>query len=235
MANTIDTMTPEELLRGIIDGSLTELVDNAVTSVEAYRLSRMTLLDRVELTEMTTAYIEAFSYSGASYANFPKCTQYRGATFAYMGSLETINLPKAQLLDYASGVFSNDSSLKMIVLPKSTNGMWSYFFQKCSSLEVADLSTTGFSQGYHFLDCSKLEKLILRKTSGVCSLANLTTFNGSPFRSGVGGGTLYVPSALVETYKTATNWSTIYGYGNQFLPIEGSQYEHYYADGTPVE
>ena len=48
------------------------------------------------------------------------------------------------------------------------------------------------------------------------------------------GGTLYVPQALISTYQSATNWSTILGYANnQILPIEGSIYENQYADGTP--
>lgn len=46
--------------------------------------------------------------------------------------------------------------------------------------------------------------------------------------------TLYVPSDLVEGYKTASYWSAKAS-TRTVLPIEGSQYEHYYADGTPVQ
>ena len=44
---------------------------------------------------------------------------------------------------------------------------------------------------------------------------------------------LYVPSALVASYATASNWSTDAG-SRTVTSIEGSQYENYYADGTPI-
>ena len=45
--------------------------------------------------------------------------------------------------------------------------------------------------------------------------------------------TLYVPSALVSDYATATNWATDASL-RTVLPIEGSIYENAYADGTPI-
>lgn len=45
--------------------------------------------------------------------------------------------------------------------------------------------------------------------------------------------TLYVPSALVSEYSTATNWATDAA-SRTILPIEGSIYETQYADGTPI-
>ena len=69
----------------------------------------------------------------------------------------------------------------------------------------------------------------------MCSLSNVNAFTGA-FASGGTGGTLYVPQALIASYQSATNWSTILGYANnQILPIEGSIYETQYADGTPIE
>ena len=37
-----------------------------------------------------------------------------------------------------------------------------------------------------------------------------------------GAGTIYVPSALLDTYKAATGWST---YASSFKAIEGSEWE----------
>lgn len=37
---------------------------------------------------------------------------------------------------------------------------------------------------------------------------------------------VYVPSAFIESYKTATNWKTLYDVDTvEFLAIEGSDYE----------
>lgn len=126
------------------------------------------------------------------------------------------------------------SSVKTVVLPSVKSSDWYQVFQTSTNLEILD--TTGpakFSQ-QTFSGCGKLNTLILRKNS-VVTLSNINVFTGSPFASGKAGGTLYVPQALISSYQSATNWSTILGYANnQILPIEGSIYETQYADGTPI-
>ena len=47
--------------------------------------------------------------------------------------------------------------------------------------------------------------------------------------------TIYVPQALVSDYQSATNWTTKYNNNTLTInAIEGSAYEHNYADGTPI-
>ena len=73
--------------------------------------------------------------------------------------------------------------------------------------------------------CTALKTIVLR-SAGLCSLVNANALTGTPFASGGTGGTVYVPSALIESYKTATNWSTLYAGGTcNFVAIEGSEYE----------
>ena len=82
-----------------------------------------------------------------------------------------------------------------------------------------------------FSRCGALKTLIIR--APYC----LTLSGGldGAFGPSGDGGTLYVPSDLISTYQSATNWSTILSYeNNQILPIEGSIYETQYADGTPI-
>ena len=82
--------------------------------------------------------------------------------------------------------------------------------------------------------CSALKTLIIRE-SYCWTLGGTGTFTSTPFASNGTGGTLYVPQAMISTYQTDATWSTILSYtNNQILPIEGSQYENYYADGTPI-
>ena len=80
----------------------------------------------------------------------------------------------------------------------------------------------------HFYDGSKAYTVILRNPNQVVKAADANRLDMSA------SSVVYVPSALVSAYQTASNWSTIYANGVQFLPIEGSQYENYYADGTPI-
>lgn len=98
-------------------------------------------------------------------------------------------------------------------------------FNACSSLEVLDLHNLQNIPALSLKVCSKLQTLVLRKES-VCSLANVSAFNYTPFASGGTGGTVYVPSALITQYQQATNWSTLYAGGTcSFAAIEGSEYE----------
>ena len=124
----------------------------------------------------------------------------------------------------------------VIVLPKvyetATNGC-----NGCTSLNKFDM-LGGNSKKFEaqmFYGCTNLKVLIIRDSSRVYSLSNINVFTNSPFASGKSGGTLYVPSALISSYQSATNWSTILGYStNSIAAIEGSEYENAYADGTPI-
>lgn len=96
----------------------------------------------------------------------------------------------------------------------------------CQHLEVCDIGKAKSIATYTFANCYKLQTLIMRRTS-VTTCANVNAFVNTPLRGRSGlTAKIYVPSALIDTYKTATNWKTIDGYGYvEWLPIEGSEYE----------
>ena len=104
-----------------------------------------------------------------------------------------------------------------------------------ANLTIVDFPKLTYIQATSFMNNKNLQTIILRASS-VCSLANINALQDTPFR-GYNSltGTLYVPSALVESYKTTGNWKTVYEAGHMtILPIEGSIYETQYADGTPI-
>lgn len=107
--------------------------------------------------------------------------------------------------------------------------------QNCSNLLILDLGLTAGSGNMGSVSgCTNLATLIIR-SSVVPALGNITYFNNTPFASGKAGGTLYVPQALISSYQSANNWSTILGYAtNNIQKIEGSIYETQYGDGTPI-
>ncbi len=97
----------------------------------------------------------------------------------------------------------------------------------CQKLAVADIGNTVALGSNAFCNCYKLQTLIIRKTAAVCSIMYANAFNNTPM-SGYNGltGTVYVPSALISSYQTASNWSTLYNNGTvTFVAIEGSPYE----------
>lgn len=96
----------------------------------------------------------------------------------------------------------------------------------CQYLEVCDIGKAKSIAANTFANCYKLQTLIMRRTS-VTTVANVSAFLNTPIR-GRNGQTakIYVPEALIDDYKAATNWKTIDGYGYvEWLPIEGSEYE----------
>ena len=84
----------------------------------------------------------------------------------------------------------------------------------CSGIIKADFSNLQNIRYLTFSRNTKLVTLIIR-TQVVAKLEKTTAFRDTPIASGT--GYVYVPSALVDSYKTATNWST---YANQIRAIE---------------
>ena len=90
-------------------------------------------------------------------------------------------------------------------------------FYGCSSLKKLDLSSFDTNKlrvtSYMFTGCTSLTKLIINnpnvfKISATDALSSSSISNGT--------GYVYVPDNLVETYKSATNWSA---YADQIKPI----------------
>lgn len=174
--------------------------------------------------------------------SFPNCKTISGAsTFNGCTGLTNIDMPSLERFTAAS-VFTGCTSLTVVVLPSHNYATQNSIFSSCSNLTTYDCghntpTTTYDNKTFNqlFFDaCTKLNTVILR-ASRVMTLGSVNNFRNTPFASGGSGGTIYVPSDLIASYKTATNWSTIDGYGTiTWAAIEGSQYENYYADGTPI-
>lgn len=96
-----------------------------------------------------------------------------------------------------------------------------YAFTYCEALASVDLVDCDLIDGYGFHICSVLKRLVLRNNE-TTSLANTNCLTGTLIKSGT--GYIYVPRALVDSYKAATNWST---YADQFRALED-----YTVDGT---
>jgi len=96
----------------------------------------------------------------------------------------------------------------------------------CQHLEVCDIGKAKSIAANTFANCYALQTLIMRRTS-VTTLANVSAFLNTPLRGRNSlTAKIYVPQALIDTYKAASVWTTINGYGYvEWLPIEGSEYE----------
>lgn len=83
-----------------------------------------------------------------------------------------------------------------------------------------------FANGWFFYNTPMLRNLVIKCKAVAAVSSGITSSHGwggiydNPTES-----TIFVPSALVSDYQTATNWATLYNAGVTFAPIEGSIYD----------
>lgn len=225
------------LVKEIHDSSFyncAELTYVDVPSVESigygafYHCNKLTTIN---CPNLKTVGSQAFTGCGElTNINVPLLETMSGAPFQECHKITEINMP--MLTDMGYG-FSYCTGLIKAILPKITN-VPSLGFRDCTSLKMLDFSNlTSIGGDYNdkaFVGCTALDTIILRGNT-ICEIGD-TTFDGysedenTPFAVGGTGGTVYVPEALIESYKTAENWSTLYNAGTcNFVAIEGSEYE----------
>lgn len=120
-------------------------------------------------------------------------------TFVRCSKLEEVVLP--ELTRIAGGMFDRCTALRKVKCDKATSIDMNVFAQN-SNLEVIDLLGGGTLSAFAYSTIPKLKAFVIRETSKLTQLSNAgyTGFNA--------GTKVYVPDALVEQYKTASNWST---------------------------
>lgn len=154
--------------------------------------------------------------------DLPNLTTMKDYTFSGCTSLTSTNLPK---VTYVGAESYKNCAVESLSFPKVAT-VYTQSFSGATNLKIVDFGVAvNFTRTFAFSNCNSFDTLILRGDT-VSTLSNINNFDGGAFASGKSGGTIYVPSALVESYKTATNWSALYNAGRcNFVAIEGSEYE----------
>ena len=153
--------------------------------------------------------------------DLPNLTAIDTNTFKNCGNLTAANMPKLEVL--GDSTFASCRALQSVTLPKVTALNGYSCFWGCAKIEVVDLPLcASIPGGKHFQMCTALKALILRNAEAVCTLENTNSFSNNGISNGT--GYVYVPRALVDSYKAATNWST---YATRFRALED-----YTVDGT---
>ena len=209
---TSDTVTPETLAKGatahnMAGEQITGTMENNGGSVENQ-------LDDIlggTITEINSNTTKVIAYvcrnqDKLTTINLPNATSIGTYAFYDCGAITSVNAPKVTSLGTYS--FYGSAKLKEVNFPLATSVPNSVFYS--SGLTKADFGSAKSIGTYAFAYCN-LKTLILRYTGGVVTLQS-TSFSGSSF-----SGYIYVPSALVDSYKSATNWST---YASKFRAIE---------------
>lgn len=196
-------------------------------------------LKKLRLPKITGSYGQFFkwiTYKSDDYTFdmdliAPNCPYYcysmfEGAFFAIFKS-SYLTIP-----DYPYYGIFNSSWITQAYI-KNLNYINDKFFYEAYNLEIAYFDsayTIGKTNSYaeHFRRCYNLKALILAGDETVCSLIDKNAFYQTPFAplenqpianniKQKREGYIYVPRALLESYKTTTNWSY---YADSFRAIE---------------
>ena len=133
--------------------------------------------------------------------NLPYATSVGNDAFQNCSSLSQVSLPVCEYI--GSSAFRVCTSLTQISLPMC-NHIGGEAFTNCYSLNQVNLSKCKNIVNYAFYNCSSLS-IITIGYSGVCRLGGSNVFSNTQITSST--GSIYVPASLVESYKTATNWT----------------------------
>ena len=183
-----------------------------VTEIGTYAFSECKKLISVNVPSLTSIGSKAFEYCDILAAiDMPLLTTTAERCFQNCKNLTSANLPLVTKL--GAYTFYTCSKLESVNIPSVTQ-LSSPCFGLCLSLKKIDLNIVSSIGANEFYGCSILETIILRSTV-LCTLKNVSAFTNTPITNGI--GYIYVPSALIEEYKAATNWST---FANQFRAIE---------------
>jgi hypothetical protein len=160
-----------------------------------------------QLTEINfpvCASVGTCTFSGCSQlltAAFPECTYVASYAFRYCSQLSEINLSKCTSMGYSA--FEHCESLTTISLP-TCQIVGNYAFNYCIALSTISLPVCSSIGAYAFSNCNQLSKIYLGASS-VCSITTSSVFCYT--KIGSKSGSIFVPSSLVATYKTAKAWS----------------------------
>jgi hypothetical protein len=193
-------------------GNITNIIlDNGVENIGMYAFRRCSSLTSITLPPSLTTLNEGVFYgctslptvdipngiTGIPYGLFSGCT-----------SLSTITIPSGVTV-ISTYAFRYCSSLSALVIPNGVNVIGQYAFDGCSSMASCTIGSGVTSIGqFAFLNCSGLTSITcLAPTPPSIDSYMFNTTNNCP---------IYVPASSLETYKSATNWSS---YADRIQPI----------------
>lgn len=180
-----------------------DLITDSARTIEIYN-------DKFEGTLSAYAFYER---SNVTKIELPNLQYLKERCFYGCQNLKTLLLPG--LIGYTYQYMAAGCTALVDVDIHDTSFVSSYTFQNCSSLKKVDLHRVGTIATYAFTGATKLETLIIR-TDTVPTLGGTNAFNNTKIKSG-GTGYIYVKSALLDEFKSASNWSN---FSTQFRAIE---------------
>ena len=229
-----------------------DMIFSTATTLREYLMKGCVNITSVDAPAATMILERAFAgCTNLKSVNTPLAEEIRNYAFIDCTHLETVNAPEAYtVMNYA---FKNCQSLKKINFPKAESIGVQCFHSvgtEASPVEsivlpsVESLNTECFMHAH--VNAIDIGPGIGSLPSGAFSRSgdnyipililrshDVVTTSTAGAIAGITANTkVYVPQDLIASYKAASRWSDK---GDIFYPIEGSEYETKYADGTPIQ
>lgn len=166
-----------------LDGTIATYSNNELTEIREKAFYHCNKLTSVDLPNVTTLGADAFH----------TCTW-----------LETVNIPKLTAIPYQCFYYGYSLPDKLVFpVCKSVAG----YAISYAETKILDILGGGQIESFAFYRASSFTTLILRNTE------TITTLQAAPSSifADYTAVTVYVPDALLENYKTATNWVKMAG------------------------
>ena len=229
-----------EVEDAMLTRTLTSYENDRITELGRYGLQGMFLLETVSLPNLVKTSFDAFADCTAlKHVSLPKYTGLQGGSrmFYRCSSLTDDSFDIPNLIHTNALDFRECTGLTKVPYESQLNYIGDWCFANCliQSVNLPNVTGIGNSSFYDckslvrvdvgvkqrntlrrdtFNGCSALETCILR-ADAFLPMDNTSAFKGTPIESGT--GYIYVPSALVDQYKAATNWTV---YADQIRAIE---------------
>ena len=200
------------IVQGIIKDcgiTLKDVVDTA-SSVSDNRYSNNISINAIDVNATSVGNNAMTNCILLKSVNMPVATSVGGYAMANCISLKSVNMPVATSV--GSRTMQNCISLKSVNMPFITS-VGGYAMANCISLKSVNMPVATSVGNYAMQNCISLKSVRLGANQ-VATLANANALLSTPIARGT--GYIYVPDELVDSYKTATNWSV---YSDQIRPM----------------
>ena len=198
------------------DAGITSVDAPNVTTIGTYAFYNIANITSINAPNVTTIGNYAFTAPKVTELDFPLLTSIGTNCFTNCPSIKSVNLPELRAVQASCFGYIGVSRL---VIPKARS-VGNSALTNSKILKYVDLPKCTAIANYGLHNNSLLETLILRSET-MCTLSNYA-LNSTKIANKT--GYVYVPSALIESYKVATNWSKM---STQFRALED-----YTIDGT---
>lgn len=187
-------------------------LNNSASFVGNSAFAYNSCLTTVDLPMCKTVGDEAFARCfRLEQFSLPMCSYIGNSAFYTCRPLSQVNLPMCSYIGI--GAFNGCWSVSQVNIPVC-NYIGNFAFTDCSYISQVNLPMCSYIGSLVF-GYNNLLSIITIGYSGVCSLNNSNAFSATQITSST--GSIYVPASLVDSYKSAKNWSY---FSTQIFPIE---------------